>query len=254
MRKAGKNKGDVVLLITGCISPNSQIPQLVLKNSDMRRKQYIDSIKYYIRYAKINNIIYCDNSGACPEQELKELANKYGKSFEWLSFYGDIAKTVRYGKGFGECEIVNYALQNSQLIEQCKYLVKVTGRLIIKNLNILLALNRRKIYFCPNKTEDDRLYINTRIYMMPIKSYDLYFQKAMNYVDDINNVYLEHAFGICIKNNNVPFKKFIFMPWVEGVSGSTGREYKPSIISYLKDDLKLRLYRIKSKGTRKNGK
>ena len=253
MRKIEKDKMHTVLLITGCISPNSQTPKLVLTNSDMRRQQYIDSIKYYIEYANVDNIVYCDNSGAYAEQELNELAEKRGKRFEWISFYGDTSKTVQFGKGFGECEIVNYALQHSDLIKQCEYLVKVTGRLVIKNLNVLLRLSKKGIYFCPNTTEDNRLYINTRIYMMPIKAYNLYFQKAVDYVDDINNVYLEHAFGICVENSRIPFKKFVFAPWVEGISGSTGREYKPSVISYLKDDIKLKIYNIKSKGTSADG-
>lgn len=254
MGKIEEDKRHTVLLITGCISPDSKTPQLVLTNSLMRRQQYIDSIKYYIEHANVDNIVYCDNSGANDEQELSELAKKRGKRFEWISFYGDTKKTVQFGKGFGECEIVNYALRYSNLIKHCEYLVKVTGRLVIKNLNILLKLSKRGICFCPNKTEDNRLYINTRIYMMPIETYYSYFQKAVDYVDDTNNVYLEHAFGICVENNRVPFKKFAFAPWVEGISGSTGREYKPSVMSYLKDDIKLRIYRIDSKGTNVDGK
>lgn len=254
MRKIEKDKMHTVLLITGCISPNSQTPQLVLKDSDIRRQQYIDSIKYYIKYGHVKNIVYCDNSGAETEQGLSELAEKRGKRFEWISFYGDTGKTVQFGKGFGECEIVNYALLYSDLIKQCEYLVKVTGRLIVKNLNILLKLSKKGICFCPNRTEDSRFYINTRIYMMPIEAYNLYFQKAADYIDDTNNVYLEHAFGICVEKNEVRFKKFLFAPWVEGISGSTGRIYKPSVISYLKDDIKLRFYSIESKGTCANGK
>lgn len=231
------------ILITGCISPNHDTPKLVLSDKEERKKQYFASIEYYILNSMVKNIIYCDNSEIAPEMELISLAKKNGVNLEWLSFKGNVQKTVQYGKGYGECEIVSYALEHSELIKKCSYFVKITGRLIIKNLNVLLKLTDGGIQFWPNKTEDNRLYINTRIYMMPIGLYHSCFEDAGSYVNDNQNIYLEHAFGICIKKRNVHYKKFMIVPWVEGISGSTGRIYQPSISGYLKDLIKLWMYK-----------
>lgn len=230
------------LLITGCMVPNSNTPKLVLRNQNERKEQYLESIKYYIIHSKVKKIIYCDNSNAKPELELMILAKKNNVCLEWISFKGDVEKTVQYGKGYGESEIVNYAFEHSQLIKKCSYFVKITGRLIVKNLNLLIETSNAEIRFYPNRTEDRRLYINTRIYMMPIDVYRNYFRMSGSYVNDNENIYLEHAFGKCIMNGAIKYKKFWFVPWVEGVSGSTGRIYKPSAISYLKDMIKLWIY------------
>ena len=239
------NGDEKVLVVTGCISPNPRTPQLKLKDDIFRKKQYIESLRFYIENAKIDNIVYCDNSGASVDSELASLAERRGKRFEWISFYGDTDKTIAYGKGYGECEIMKYVLIHSELVKRSNYLIKVTGRLIVRNINLLMRLSGKNVCFCPNKTEDHRLYINTRIYMMPIETFKRDFQGAINYINDNNKIYLEHAFGICVVNNSVSFKKFMIAPWIEGISGSTGREYKPTFWAFIKDNIKLRMYRFK---------
>ena len=53
-----------VLVITGCISPQSDVPFLAVKDPNNRRQQYLDSIKFYIKHSYAKNIVYCDNSNS----------------------------------------------------------------------------------------------------------------------------------------------------------------------------------------------
>ena len=238
-----RNSSDV-LLITGCITPYKDVHMLVLTDSIERRKQYIDSIKFYITHSKIKRIIYCDNSAAKSEEELFDLADSKGKKFEWISFSGESERILKQGKGYGETEIIRYALEHSELITEDDYLIKVTGRLIVKNINFLLKMsNRKSILVAPNRIRDGRFYVNTRLYMMPIKLYKKFFLNLENMVNDSDNIYLEHAFAMCIREANLKYKKLYIAPWIEGVSGSTGRLYKPSLHSYMRECVKLWLYK-----------
>ena len=79
--------------------------------------------------------------------------------------------------------------------------------------------------------------------MMPIKLYKKYFLNLENMVNDSDNIYLEHAFAMCIREANLKYKKLYIAPWIEGVSGSTGRLYKPSLHSYMRECVKLWLYK-----------
>lgn len=238
-----RQNNSVVLLITGCITPNNNVYKVSLKDSKERFLQYIDSIKYYLSYSKIRRIVYCDNSGAAPVNELFDLAEKNEKQFEWLSFVGNSELTVKFGKGYGESEIVNYAIEHSKLISITDFMVKVTGRLIVKNVDCLFTFSNRKLTLWPIKILDADLYINTRIYMMPVQLYKDYFWKVGTYVNDVGGVYLEHAFGYCIRDAKLQYNKFIIPPWIEGISGSTGIRYNPTCLTYLKDCIKLWMYK-----------
>lgn len=230
---------ETVLVITGCITPSSDIPKLQLTDTSNRKKQYIESIRYYIEKSVINNIVYCDSSGESDDTDLKLLATRYHKNFEWISFVGDSKLTKERGKGYGEGEIMEYALEHSELLRSARYIVKITGRLKIKNINFLLRFSKHRITFATDLTEDPRLYINTRIYLMEKAIYNQYFRKAYLLVDDKNGTYLEHAFGISVQKNAIKYDSFIMYPIVEGMSGSTGNIYDTSYLRAIKNTVRM---------------
>ncbi len=237
---------ETVLLITGCMSPSTKVYKLTISNTEERRSQYLASLYYYIRNTKINKIVYCDNSNALSDQRVIDEAIRYGKKLEWLSFHGDEEKSSTQGKGYGEAEIVKYALEHSELLSNAKYFIKITGRLLVKNLDFISKFSKKNsIYFHPVITLTNRFYINTRIYMMPISIYLDYFFDIGDLVNDSKEVYLEHAFGMLIQNEKLKYKKFCVVPWIEGKSGSTGVDYNPNLYSYFKDSIKLWLYDTK---------
>lgn len=212
-----------VLLITGCMTPYDGIFALKLTDSEARKQQYIESIRYYITSTPFEKIIYCDNSNAVLQTELMELAIKHSKQLEWLSFTGDKEKVLEKGKGYGEGEIIEYALTHSKLLQESVYMVKITGRLIVKNIRFLLKFaNESGIYFVPALTEGGKLWIETRLYMMPIQIYRKYFLDAYNRVDDRNGLCLEQIFASVIQDNCIPYRNWVVMPDFRGISGTFG--------------------------------
>lgn len=230
---------DYVLLITGCIEPNPGVPFLKIKDVENRRRQYIESIEFYIKETSIKRIVYCDNSSSPEPVALNELANKRSKEFEWLSFNGDSAKAVIQGKGYGEGEIIEYALNHSTLLQKANYFIKVTGRVKVRNIVFLINfMNANRMYFCRNSSTN----VDTKLYGLPIEAYKKDFIYLYNEVDDKKGKYLENLFSDRISGQQLEIYNFVVFPNVQGVSGSTGKPYtlplntriKLTIKSYLK--------------------
>ena len=127
----------MILLLTACINPNG-MTMTALSDKEERREQYVKAINYYLKNTKFP-IVFTENSGT-DISTLFENAIKSGR-LEYLSFDGNHAK--ERGKGYGECEIIQYALKNSTTIQSAKdkRIAKITGRLIIKNINIPSRIN-----------------------------------------------------------------------------------------------------------------
>lgn len=222
-----KNK-EICLIITGCISPVKQ-NYLVLTNVNERLKQYIKSIRYYIEETDFQKIIFCDNSNYNYDHkdDIYNIARSKGKKFEWLSFSGNTQKIVSFGKGYGEGEIIKYVLKNSTLIKSSSYFAKVTGRLIITNINSILKNINLKSYDILMNADIYRKHgIDTRFYI--INKY-VYLHKYVNIFTKVNDnaippLALEDIFFLETKlnkkwSNIFPFPRFV------GISGGNGRNY-----------------------------
>lgn len=220
-----ENVGNICLLITGCISPNKEQSFLFLKDIEERLKQYIDSILYYLRYSSFKMIVYCDNSNffydnidwICSEAE------RHGKQFEWISFLGDDGKIVKCGKGYGEGEIIEYALENSKLLRESKAFFKVTGRLKVLNIDYILRRikSENKNYF-NRDIYSGRKGIDTRFYCVNTEFYRNNLLKVYYGLDVVNRS-LENAFWDALKQKE--YKNLPAFPKVDGISGGNGRNY-----------------------------
>lgn len=104
-----------------------------------RLQYYRVAFKFYIdHFPRISKILFVENSG-WPLTEIQAIirTNPYDKQIEYISL--DINNFPReFGKGYGELTMISAALKQSELIQQAKFIVKVTGKLIIPNLSKLL--------------------------------------------------------------------------------------------------------------------
>lgn len=216
---------DIGLLITGCISPIRTQKNLYLKNVEQREKQYIDSIEYYICNTSIKWIVFCENSNFHSKylDSLIILAEKNNKKFEWISFEGDSFKVQERGKGYGEGEIVKYALEKSEVLKKTKYFLKVTGRLKVLNINSIC----NKLSFCPAFNYD--IYrtnaYDTRFYFVEKEFYIKYLEDLYLYVNEEENdiIALEDIFYKRLSSYEV--NCLPYYPKFEGVSGGNGTDY-----------------------------
>ena len=67
-------KNDIVILMTGTIKPNS-LATLAIKDPEIRMKQYIEAITFYLSYTDLN-IVFTENSGVSLENEFSNYNNR----------------------------------------------------------------------------------------------------------------------------------------------------------------------------------
>ncbi len=178
---------DFVLLLTGTINP---IKKEVLKGRNdaiKREDDYYKAINFYLSKGFI--VVFVDNSNF-NSIRIDSIKDEYN-SFEYHSF---MSKTSHLGKSCGEIEIFNFALENSPSLKKVDYIVKITGRYIIKNLNQLLSgVNGVDHDVYANPTRNLR-WADTRLLIMRKGFYFNYFLPcAEKYLDESKHVYLENV-------------------------------------------------------------
>lgn len=222
----------MIILLTGCIEPKGML-QTALNDKEVRKEQYINALNFYLQKTK-HSIVFVDNSNSDISYLFK--TDMQSGRLEYLSFNGNTRKDR--GKGYGECEIIQYALDHSKTImsSKDKRIVKITGRLIVKNINIIISLhsilfNHNTVFFSINS---DLSFPDSRLIIAPTDFYSLFLNSKED-IDDSKGYYFEHALiDTCKKYHHITYSPFYVMPQIEGMSGSTGVIYKnePNTLSF----------------------
>ncbi|MDR2476132.1 MAG: hypothetical protein LBD45_09790 [Bacteroidales bacterium] len=223
---------DYVILLTACINPNGAV-YTTLQNEKVREEHYVNAINFYLDKTNYN-IVFCNNSG----EDISSKFTKYKGRIEFLSFYGnDYDK--RLGKGYGECLIMKYAFQHSEFIKKSNYIIKITGRLVIRNISTIfnvLKFNDILLFYpkyLENKiiaiTNTNSKWIDSRCFIATKCFYEIFLSaKNINMIADMRGYYLEHLLYdviIQLNKNSFIFSKFCLPLEISGISGTTGESY-----------------------------
>ena len=220
----------MVLLLTGAIDIKGlKVPSTTIVDANERLSQYLSSIEYAItHYKSISQIVFCENTNfACDYSLLAEKAIKNGKNLEILSFKGDYTKIQQKGKGYGEGEIIKYALKKSEILMRCEVFFKLTGRLIIKNMDKIVATTPSEssfIYHPKTIYKIPKDHIETFFYKVNKNLYLKYLINAYEGVDESRFHYLEHVFYEQL--SFLELQSFKIAPQITGFSGTSGDPYE----------------------------
>ena len=224
---------DEIILLTACINPGG-MPFTVVSDATQRLNQYLLALQFYLQNTSCP-IVFVDNSNM-DKTPFLEYESQYGSRLEILSFDGNKVKTQ--GKGLGEMEIIEYALIHSKfnLLLDKHRIVKITGRLIVRNINSLLKCDKWHLY--PYKSivchvNSDLTFADSRIFIS-LGSFMNLLVKQKKYLNDTKGIYFEHLLCQQIKQQKTfTFFPFITEPHFEGISGSTGIKYEKPNTSLL---------------------
>jgi hypothetical protein len=229
------------LLLTGCVDPGDT-PFLKVRNAESRLAEYEASIARWIDDSDFESIVFCENSGY--EHSYADLvgrARAKGKSLEVLVFKGNRG-SQEYGKGYGEGEIIEYALAHSALLGQSSSFYKATGRVFVGNVNSILAKDSGKptafILFTSWK------YADTRFFKSDIGFFRENLLDAYREVRDREKISIERVYRLRLKGKRIPaFGEF---PDIRGICASSGEAYdlSPARMALSRALLKLGLYRV----------
>lgn len=194
----------------------------------IRLEQYKSALEFYIGCHEVSNIILCDNSNSINSDfsKEKEKAKAFRKKLEILYIHTNEYMISQYGKGYGEAEILDYVISHSKLLTDNDMFLKVTGRLILCNVDALIkqAINCKFktdiiINKCGNHSVDSRFFISK------VSIYKELFCEAKFKVNDHVGRYLENVYYDIIVSQNLKSTCFSRFPRVSGQSGSLGYYY-----------------------------
>lgn len=212
------------LLITSCVVSNA--PLTVLNDRNARLQSTMNALLALSERCYEVPIVICDGSGYDFTDEQELLKSKF-KEIEFLSFNNDSESVKLYGKGYGEGQIVNYAIANSQILNQHDAFAKCTSKLWPSNyLECINAFSGRAAFLTAPFFSPDK--VDTRFYIIQKQYYLDEFANVHTKVDDLNGRHLEHVFFEVI--DGLPYRDVIgrVIPEVYGHSGSVGIHFKPS--------------------------
>lgn len=215
---------NIVLLLTACVNPNG-MSFTFLNDQNERLKQYIDSLKWYLNNTYFK-ILFVENTNFDISGLFKNEIQT-GR-LECLTFEGNNFDR-QLGKGYGEAMILKYALNNSLMLKKSTTIVKITGRVVVKNIqNLINRFNDADtVYTDFSRLKSDRNKLPS-VFVIAPKSFWFLFLNNVNYINDSQNIYFEHVLKYTVDYWIQKQHKYniISLPiHYSGISGSTGCTY-----------------------------
>lgn len=212
------------LLMTGTIKPFSNIKHC---DVNIRYAEYMENIRRYIMQSNFDAVIFAENSGyEIDIGYLKKLAEENNKKFEYLNVSMDSGVSST-NMSVGDASIIKAALNRSEILTELKCFWKVSGRLWINNINLILAKTResqKNVFLYAPK------YNSIQTWLFKASIYDLKnFFLTDEVIDSMANSCIEYAFKAVYDNhkNELALERFPAYPDVWGVN-SSGNQYTSS--------------------------
>jgi hypothetical protein len=148
---------EITLLLTATVQPHAGLKGVV-GNAAEREHAYISNLTYYLRtHPAIDRIVFAENSG----WDLTKIASAaHGVNLhalvETCSVDGN-RFLPEYAKGYGEAQLIDAAFSKSSLIGSRKYVAKMTGRHILRNITDVVT-HARSPYSMLCDLRDHSLY------------------------------------------------------------------------------------------------
>jgi len=246
MEKMKCDSNKYVLVLTACISP--VITNFYRLDPRVRIKDYQNSLKFWLLNPdeRLNKILFIENSGydLSSIRALIETYNIYNKEVEILQCDKNyIPEGFHYG--YAELSMIDYALENSCLLKNSHYFIKVTGRLVFNDLSRLLDHLSYDYLFSVdfrNNTLFVKLpqrFVTTQLMIFNTSFYQGNFLNVKNELNKerrlIENLFYEKL--IAYKNNNKCMLRWPINVDPTGHAGHWNKSYnslKPMLINRIR--------------------
>lgn len=224
-----------VLLLSASIVPHTALSKRGRVDSVKREEDYFQAIRFYL--SKGHRVVFVDNSNTVSEKIIA-LQSEY-QGLEYLAFS---TSRSHLGKSQGEVEIMRYALEHSVQLKEVHYLVKITGRYIIKNIDAILSgTNGFESELYINPTRNLR-WADSRLMMMTKDYFTSYFLLAVDrYLDESKKIYMENVFMKSLFLYLLDGGQLKLWPAYPAYMGMDGTHDEPVSFNFLKI-LKYNLY------------
>jgi len=220
--KKSFGKDNFCILLTATIDPNNCI---FTKRSDpkVREQDYLQSLELWLINTNLK-IVFCENSGY-NLKNIISLASKYPGRVEIVKFNGNNYPR-NLGKGYGEMKIIERALSESKFIQESECIIKVTGRIFIKNIYKIIKTIRSNT-FIQYRFEPGVYSLQTVIFFFK-KDFFWYLKKYAELIDDAKGLSFEGVFKIAMNDARIDKNKCekMIKPIYVGYSGTNDMKYE----------------------------
>ncbi len=132
---------NICIILTSTIIVQNK-DYLIQTNKNERLENYLKSIIKWIENTNFNIVLVDNSNYSYPE--LNEYLIKYKHRFQIIYFNESIIEEARYllndkSKGSSELFAIHYAYYNSDLIKNSIFVIKITGRYFIQELESFLG-------------------------------------------------------------------------------------------------------------------
>jgi hypothetical protein len=231
------------ILLTSCIYVSDY--SVKLQDPTLRINYTLESVDKWLKLIQGISLVICDGSGFDFSSIVKE---KFPQAkIECLFFITDQKAVQYHGKGYGEGEIIKYAMQHSAYLKQADYFAKCTAKLWVENFQECLNGWNGKFLcratfsnvFSFKKTTFD--HIDTRFYLVSKDFYYQYLSSAHLDLGGTTGMSIEDVFRDVVLNNKMENVLFTNPPLIGGVGGGTGKYYNNSMTKKIKEILRVQV-------------
>jgi hypothetical protein len=235
-----------VLLTSSVVAHDTRV---TLTDTSERIDFAMESIARWLSlYPKVQ-LVLCDGSNFDFSTAVAQMFPD--AKIECIFFENDQKAVRQNGRGFGEGEIIRFAIEHSQLIQQAGAFAKCTSKLWVHNYaECLTGWNGKflcKAVFDHVFSPFDKIvlsYIDTRFYITSVAFYKQHFGSAHQAIDVSIGKGLEDCFLEVVNRDHLDGVLLNTPPVIYGVGGGIGKYYKNPLIRRLKEKLRLRIVRV----------
>lgn len=217
------------LLLTGTLDPS--VFDMRVDSLARRLQEYDTSISRFIADTKFDPIVFIENSGYLfDEEKYMELAEKHGKTFEFLRGSLQKEEVKKRGKGYGDALLVHEALQKSQQLIGVEFFYKMTGRIFLLNSDdILKSCHKHRNEFI---SYDGMGWVMTWLFKMNREDYDRIMHDVYLECDEPAVRDMEICYWLRLYQSDADIGCFEAYPLIEGNMGKTGTPYTKSRLDH----------------------
>jgi hypothetical protein len=219
---------DETLVMTATFQPAADTPGLVVSHERERILQYLCALVSWARPAFVRRIVFGENSNTAFDfSGIVGYLEAAGKEIEIIVFDGN-RDVARFGKGYGEGEILEHVHGHSRLLAAAPSFYKVTGRLFVSNFDEVSDATptpdafQRKVKQ-PKDGSHRPPKVVTTFFKCSLALFERCLVDAYKEVDDRAGVYIEHVYYSRLRGIDLP--DLGARPALVGQQASTGRIY-----------------------------
>ncbi len=246
-RRIRPNPADrIPILITSSITPHD--PGVQLSDPQQRLFHAMESIAQWVRVAPGSRLILCDGSNFDFRPIVEEKFPHM--EIECLSFENNHAKILTHGRGYGEGEIIKFALEHSVFLRSTAAFAKCSSKLWVENYpeclrhfqgNCLFSGVFKNTFSILKSVE--MIQVDTRFYIVRNDFYRNNLIDAHHEISLATGFGLEDSFHRALIDSKQEGYLFTTPPVIMGVGGGTGKYYKAGRMRLWKE--RIRLMKVK---------